>query len=206
MQIIILVFIIVLTIFVWKSWKILSSVPDDTGKGYENKKVAELLRVNEFPLQDEFKESYPIRKGCYMLDFTDMDAGAVMGEHHPAPVMADTFEDVISKIKKVEAGDDENEIRIMVYDSNYEVVFIKYEYKKIGNSYRTLSASEEIKRHLIQKGSYLLEYKNKIAADDTDNIVKTDLFTDALKKLSSSDTQITANLYDSNYDIVFYVR
>ncbi|NJL58504.1 MAG: hypothetical protein HC887_01480 [Desulfobacteraceae bacterium] len=94
----------------------------------------------------------------------------------------------------------------MVYDSNYEAVFIKYEYKKIGNSYRTLSVSEEIKRHLIRKGSYLLKYNNKIAADDTDNFVKTDLFTDALKKISSFDRHAEANIYDSNYDIVFYAR
>ncbi|NJL58502.1 MAG: hypothetical protein HC887_01470 [Desulfobacteraceae bacterium] len=38
MQIVIGIFIIVLTIFVWKSWKILSSVPDDTGRRYESKK------------------------------------------------------------------------------------------------------------------------------------------------------------------------
>jgi hypothetical protein len=205
MQTAVLVFIIVLTIFAWKSWKILSSVPDDTGRRYESKRVTELLRVNEFPLRDEFKESHPIRKGCYMLNFTDMDAGAVMGDNHPAPVIAETFQDAVSKMKRVEADDDENEIRIVVYDSNYEAVFIKYEYKKIGNTYPTLLSTEEMKSHLIRKGSYLLEYKT--ATDrDTDHLLKADLFTDALKKISSFDSHAEANIYDSNYDIVFYAR
>ncbi|NJL58503.1 MAG: hypothetical protein HC887_01475 [Desulfobacteraceae bacterium] len=42
-----------------------------------------------------------------MLNFTDMDAGAVMGDNHPPPVIAETFQDAVSTMKRVEADDDE---------------------------------------------------------------------------------------------------
>jgi hypothetical protein len=197
--VLIILIIVLMMIF---SWRILSSPRNNIEKQYKNKKVKELLNLNHYALRDEFKKNHPIPKGSYLLNFTDMDAGMVMSDNHPSPVIAATFGGVVSEMKRVEAHDDENEIRIMVYDSNYEVVYIKYEYKKIGNSYPNLLSGNEMTQHFIQKGCYLLEYE-----DETGNcFFKTDSFTDALRKIQSFEKYITANVYDSNYDVVFYQK
>ena len=78
--------------------------------------------------EKEWLRKFNIPKGHYLVSSTDMDIGVIMGGNYSDPpvVIKETFDDVKKYIESL----DDKEIRVEVYDSNYDLIYTRYEQLK----------------------------------------------------------------------------